>query len=1590
MISRLKRMVLAFAILALIAPPVMTGGTSIAQAAEGQVEGGNLDFFSNAKMGLFVHYTYSYPGYEYGHTYDSPGGNPVADVNALADGFDEERFADVAQSMGAEYVTFTVFHAGMSALYPSETMNAIMPGKASNRDVIGDLLAALTARNIKLVLYFHPVDGHDLTTEQQALTGWGNYELWNKFINDLIVEIGERYDGQIAGFWFDGAPGSDRIDGARLKASVRQYNPEAAVWVNYGIRYNDSLVFPHLSDFVASETMGGIDANTDNWLTSSGQENNRVTQEWWARYNTPILYNAESMLRYTVRLAATLGQRNGGIQWATGPYANNEWEPGVEAEFARLGEKIAEIGPSLFGTRPSTSYITYPHTTQNDTWGVATDSADGQYVYLHVLNAPVGQTLQIDRAFDGREFHEARLLKGDVPLSLVQNAGGYAITLLEGETWNETITVIRLGVSKSSDSEQWKQIEHVRSIGIAEMAPTSAPKQFKPVYRGYMADGQSIVLDNRFVKLSVEPSSAITAAPDGTLTGVKPGVTSMTLSLDQAVVSALVPGISVPQLAEEYHLIFNGRAFEWIPVDFRDSGAFFTKADVTTGPNNELFNHVTVPQGLGFAFRTGANPITVSQLGRYYTAGSNRIHTLFIYDHAMNKVAETDIDMAKGRPDEAGFKYSPLPEAVVLQPNQDYYMTSSEEAGGDYFHNSGVALTYDSSQGTVLGPYHAGDRMLTGSGARSYGPVNFKMAEINLGDRVALSVENMQLSSTEVGYVEVHGLRADEQREIVSNRMLTFLVEDPSVAVVRNNGTVRPLKPGTTMVTVSAAERPELTAQFRITVTDGEAGVELGALDGNLALSASVTTSSTVEAEVWAKSFAVDGLRGLNGQPPFGWTSADQLGVDHTEWIKLDLGRIVPMNRIDLYPRNDADREGYGFPIDFTVQVSNDDAHWETVVSETDYALPAPGEVQSFALDGIAAARFVKIVGTKLRSAPFDADQYRMQLAEIEIFAPSATEVAAGIRSLTTPTAQDTLLKLPGVPKGYGIEIASSSREEVIALDGRIAIPEADAAVELVLKVTRNSDQQTGLTLPIIVTVAGSATNGPPEAPAIVTAAAAGTSAINLNWAESVGATGYRIYRAVAADGEYGFVGTSATDKYADTGLASGKSYFYRISAVNDHGESGLSHAISATTSSSGGTGGSGNTGGSYGGPVGSPGQTSTEVKGSTIKPDSVLAASSGNSVSTVDQESIEQAWANAMASGAGAISIEVPHKAGAASYVVSLPKTALDRKEGAHRIHVLSAAGDLNVPVTLLGTMNTSGKQTVSLQIGSADKSAWSEAVRNAVGDRPAIDLSVRLDDSAVAWRNSNTPIRVSIPYVPTAEERLNPEHIIVWFVDEAGNVSPVPSGKYDAATGRVTFNAVQAGKYAVTYVEKSFADLDRYPWARKQIEAMSARGIINGRTEATFDPGASISRAEFMKLLVTALELHAVANQPFDDVSSAKYYYNEVGIARTLGIAGGIGGNRFEPDADITRQDMIVLAEKAMRIVNKQLAVGRASDLRQYADSAQIAAYAADSIAALTAAGIVTGSDGAVKPQASSTRAEAAVLIYKIMSSLYGSKAM
>jgi hypothetical protein len=179
---------------------------------------------------------------------------------------------------------------------------------------------------------------------------------------------------------------------------------------------------------------------------------------------------------------------------------------------------------------------------------------------------------------------------------------------------------------------------------------------------------------------------------------------------------------------------------------------------------------------------------------------------------------------------------------------------------------------------------------------------------------------------------------------------------------------------------------------------------------------------------------------------------------------------------------------------------------------------------------------------------------------------------------------------------------------------------------------------------------------------------------------------------------------------------------------------------------------------------------------------------------------------------------------------------------------------------------------------------------------------------------------------------------------------------------------------------VKKTFNDIADYPLARKSIEVMASKGIINGTSVTTFSPAAAITRADFMVLLVKTLGLSANVDSNFSDISTTSYYAEAVGIAKKLGVTAGVGNNRFDPNSKITRQDMMALIYRAMVIADKNMTAGTSADLQKFTDKSNIASYAVQSIATLVKNGIVLGNGVNIKPDATSTRADVAVMIYRI----------
>ena len=341
---------------------------------------------------------------------------------------------------------------------------------------------------------------------------------------------------------------------------------------------------------------------------------------------------------------------------------------------------------------------------------------------------------------------------------------------------------------------------------------------------------------------------------------------------------------------------------------------------------------------------------------------------------------------------------------------------------------------------------------------------------------------------------------------------------------------------------------------------------------------------------------------------------------------------------------------------------------------------------------------------------------------------------------------------------------------------------------------------------------------------------------------------------------------------------------------------------------------------------------------------------------------------------------VVIPKMESSETYVMQLPAAVLMSQYSDRTIRLESEAGTVALPDDMLIGSSIGEDATVGIGIGDADKLKVSQEVQSLLGSRPMIELSLTSGDQIVPWDNPNVRVTVSIPYIPTAEELKDPEHITVWYTDDSGEAVTVPNGKYDPKTGSVIFTTTHFSCYGVGYVNKTFVDLDSVAWAQKQIGVMASKGILNGTSNDVYSPKKNITRADYMVMLVKTLGMTADFDDNFADIEPNDYYYDAVGIAKKLGITEGSGDNCFGPDESISRQDMMVLAARAMEKLKELKTTSDTNLLDEFGDKGEVDGYAFESLSSLVKAGLVAGSGNKLNPGEMANRAEAAVFLYNI----------
>lgn len=190
--------------------------------------------------------------------------------------------------------------------------------------------------------------------------------------------------------------------------------------------------------------------------------------------------------------------------------------------------------------------------------------------------------------------------------------------------------------------------------------------------------------------------------------------------------------------------------------------------------------------------------------------------------------------------------------------------------------------------------------------------------------------------------------------------------------------------------------------------------------------------------------------------------------------------------------------------------------------------------------------------------------------------------------------------------------------------------------------------------------------------------------------------------------------------------------------------------------------------------------------------------------------------------------------------------------------------------------------------------------------------------------------------------------------------------------ASDKITFTTVKQTS------SRTFTDVTASndgAWASNAIDFMAANSIVGGTGNNKFSPSDNMTRAQLVTVLYRAEGQPSVTGlvNPFTDVSASQYYYKAVLWAYSKGIVTGNTATTFNPEGNISRQDIAVIL---YRYAGNPTATG---SVTSFTDNAKIDAYALTAMKWAVGSGIIGGSNNKLTPTGQASRAQVAAMLHR-----------
>ena len=138
-------------------------------------------------------------------------------------------------------------------------------------------------------------------------------------------------------------------------------------------------------------------------------------------------------------------------------------------------------------------------------------------------------------------------------------------------------------------------------------------------------------------------------------------------------------------------------------------------------------------------------------------------------------------------------------------------------------------------------------------------------------------------------------------------------------------------------------------------------------------------------------------------------------------------------------------------------------------------------------------------------------------------------------------------------------------------------------------------------------------------------------------------------------------------------------------------------------------------------------------------------------------------------------------------------------------------------------------------------------------------------------------------------------------------------------------------------------FTDVPADAWYARAVETLASLGMVEGVGGGKFAPERTITRAEFTVMAMHFARLPEGGENPFSDVTSSDWFYDQVVGAVQYGWITGYTDGTFRPEATITRAEVTAITNRLLDwAADEDYVDDHAGELRQFPDvSASYWAY-------------------------------------------------